>query len=114
LNKKFDLAISMEVAEHLDESYADIFLDNICRHSDIVLFSAAHIGQGGDGHINEQPMTYWIEKFEKRDYKWIDIRHIYEKNYSIEDYYKENMGLYIKSSNNDIYVHISDYLSTVL
>ena len=105
LEKKFDLAISMEVAEHLEEKYADIFVDNICRHSDIVLFSAAHVGQGGDGHINEQPVTYWIEKFAKRNYKCIDIRHLYENNFNIEEYYKENMLLYVKIDKFDSYYH---------
>src|SRR3546814_4949248 len=40
LENKYDLAISMEVGEHLDEKYADIFVENISKSSDYVLFSA--------------------------------------------------------------------------
>jgi hypothetical protein len=29
------------------------------------VFSAAHPGQGGTGHINEQPKSYWIERFQR-------------------------------------------------
>ena len=96
LKRKFDLAMSLEVAEHLDEKYADVFVDTLCRHSDIILFSAAHLGQGGDGHINEQPIEYWINKFEKRDYVWNDIREIFKNNDDIEPWYKDNISLFIK------------------
>ena len=29
-----------------------------------MVFTVAQPGQGGKGHINEQPLNYWIEKFE--------------------------------------------------
>ena len=54
LNKKYDLSISLEVAEHLPESSAETFITSLCEASDVVLFSAAVKGQGGVGHINEQ------------------------------------------------------------
>ncbi len=66
----FDLAMSTEVAEHLPESLADRFVDYLvacdAKH---VLLTAAHPGQGGTGHVNEQPQSYWIEKFQRRG--WI-------------------------------------------
>ena len=100
LHRRFDMAISLEVAEHLDEKYADTFIDTLCRHSDIVLFSAAHVGQGGDGHVNEQPLYYWIEKFEKRGYIWHDIRNIFKDSYDIEQWYKDNIAIFRKKDNN--------------
>lgn len=66
LSKKYDLAMTLEVAEHLDERASDIFIDNITRASDNVLFSAAIPGQGGVNHVNEQWQEYWIKKFEAR------------------------------------------------
>ena len=72
--KKYDMAMSLEVAEHLPEESADGFVKGLCMSSDIVLFSAAHPGQGGDGHINEQPKEYWIEKFAQHNYKPIEIK----------------------------------------
>jgi SAM-dependent methyltransferase len=63
LNRKYDMAICLEVAEHLDERYADRLVDNLTKNTDLVVFSAAPPGQGGWGHINEQPPEYWEEKF---------------------------------------------------
>ena len=96
LGRKFDLAISLEVAEHIDKEYADRFIDNICRHSDTIIFSAAHVGQGGDGHVNEQPIEYWIDKFSNRGYKLTDIREQFKNNPDIDWWYKDNMVLFIK------------------
>lgn len=62
LKKQFDVVWCYEVAEHLESEYADIFLDNLCRHGSFVVLSAALPGQGGDGHVNEQPPNYWIKK----------------------------------------------------
>ena len=100
LHRRFDMAISLEVAEHLDEKYADTFIDTLCRHSDIVLFSAAHVGQGGDGHVNEQPLDYWIDKFENMGYIWHDIRNIFKDSYDIEQWYKDNIAIFKKEENN--------------
>ena len=51
LDRKFDVAISMEVAEHLPPSRAAVFIDTLTRHSDVVLFSAAVPHQGGSPSI---------------------------------------------------------------
>jgi SAM-dependent methyltransferase len=60
---KFDLTISMEVAEHLPEHVADSYVKLLCGNSDTVVITAATPGQGGTDHVNEQPRSYWIEKF---------------------------------------------------
>lgn len=69
-----DLVICLEVAEHLPESAAETIVDSICRHSNLVLFSAATPGQGGDGHINEQPHEYWDARFTVRGYAMETVR----------------------------------------
>lgn len=63
LGKRYDLALTIEVAEHLPETAADGFVKTLVSASDRVLFSAALPGQGGLGHVNEQPLAYWVEKF---------------------------------------------------
>lgn len=63
LSRRFDLALCIEVAEHINPKFANLVIKNITRHSDLVIFSAATPGQGGVGHINEQPFEYWEEKF---------------------------------------------------
>ena len=65
---QYDIAISLEVAEHLPEKVADRFVGLLCGLSSIVIFSAATPGQGGTDHVNEQPHSYWIEKFSARGY----------------------------------------------
>ena len=60
----FDLVSCVEVLEHLPEHFANGAVRAICaRSSGSVYFSAAHPGQGGIGHVNEQPQDYWIMKF---------------------------------------------------
>ncbi len=61
----FDLAMSLEVAEHIPEIYADAFVEFVVASGRRVVYTAAHPGQGGQGHVNEQPKSYWIEKFQR-------------------------------------------------
>ncbi len=70
--KRYDLCLCLEVAEHLREEDADALVGNIITSSDNIVFTAAVPGQGprSIGHINEQPPEYWIEKFEKSNYKF--------------------------------------------
>ncbi len=63
-----DVAISMEVAEHLPEIRADRFVTLLTSLAPVVVFTAAHPGQGGTNHVNEQPASYWIAKFDARGF----------------------------------------------
>ncbi len=58
----FDLALCLEVAEHIPEPLADAFLDNALRFSDRLVLSAAQPNQGGHHHVNERPKRYWVAK----------------------------------------------------
>ena len=73
LKKRFDLVQSLEVAEHLPADKAELFVDNLTRHGDVILFSAAVPHQGGEHHVNEQPPEYWRKKFAARGYKVFDF-----------------------------------------
>lgn len=68
LDRKFDLAMNIEVVEHIDEKYADLIVDNITRHINLLIFSAATPGQGGYGHVNERPFEYWERKLNFVDF----------------------------------------------
>lgn len=70
LNRKYDLCTCMEVAEHLEDEYADTFVKTLTDSSDVVFITAAIPGQLGHYHVNEQPKEYWIEKFAKVGYKY--------------------------------------------
>ena len=62
LKRKFELAQSLEVGEHLPTSAAETLVDSLTKASDRVLFSAAVTGQGGEFHINEQPLSFWQDR----------------------------------------------------
>jgi SAM-dependent methyltransferase len=73
LKQRFDLVQTLEVAEHLPHEKADLFVDNLVRHGDVILFSAAVPHQGGEHHVNEQPPEYWRRKFAARGYQPFDF-----------------------------------------
>ena len=72
LNRRFDIVQSLEVAEHLPEKSAHGFVDSLVRHGDLIIFSAAPKGQGGDHHVNEQNYDYWRTLFARHGYKPVD------------------------------------------
>ena len=96
LGKKYDLSISLEVAEHLPESSAETFITSLCEASDVVLFSAAVKGQGGVGHINEQFLSYWQKIFLKKNYFMLDIiRPEIWNDENIPPYYRQNAVIFV-------------------
>jgi SAM-dependent methyltransferase len=102
LGRRFDLVQSLEVAEHLDAKAADGFVDNLVRHGDVVLFSAAVPGQGGERHVNEQPLDYWRRRFLARDYEAFDfIRPLIANNRAVSFWYRNNALLYVHRSRID-------------
>jgi SAM-dependent methyltransferase len=72
INRKFDLVISLEVAEHLKETSAKGFVNSLIDLAPVVLFSAAIPYQGGTSHINEQWPKYWADIFKSKGYVAID------------------------------------------
>jgi hypothetical protein len=63
------LAYSVEVAEHLAAELGDRLVEFLCSIAPIVVFTAAPPGQGGTGHINEQPFDYWLQRFRAWDFE---------------------------------------------
>lgn len=72
LGESFDLAACIEVAEHLPPNRADGLVDDLVRLAPCILFSAAVPDQGGAGHLNEQPLSYWSARFATHRYKPVD------------------------------------------
>lgn len=95
LGRRFDLVQSLEVAEHIAPDRADQFVDSLVAHADIVLFSAATPGQGGEHHVNEQPPEYWRRKFRARGYDAFDwLRPRLSARADVQPWYKYNSILY--------------------
>jgi hypothetical protein len=96
LGRRFDLVQSLEVAEHIPASRAEIFIDSLVAHSDVILFSAAVPGQGGEFHINEQPYEHWRQKFALRGFEIFDfLRPNIINIRAIEPWYRYNTFLYV-------------------
>jgi SAM-dependent methyltransferase len=91
----FDLAISMEVAEHLSPARADSFVGDLVALAPHVLFSAAVPGQGGNNHINEQWQSYWADRFAAHGYGPRDIvRPKVLHDGGVAYWYRQNAVLY--------------------
>jgi len=96
LGRRFDLVESLEVAEHLPEHAAGSLVASLVSHSDLVLFSAAPPGQGGENHLNEQPYEYWRKKFQEFDYKMLDwLRPQIRNAAQIQYWYRYNLFLFV-------------------
>lgn len=94
---RFDLAVSLEVAEHLEASSAATFVSSLTDLSDVVMFGAAYTQQGGTNQVNEQPHTYWANLFTKRGYVVFDIfRPVFWGAQDVEFWYQQNTFLYVK------------------
>ncbi len=69
---RFDLATCLEVAEHLPAANSRHLVRQLTSAAPLVLFSAAPPGQGGEGHINCQPLSYWRKIFEEFGFRMLD------------------------------------------
>ena len=96
-DRKYDLTICLEVAEHLPQKNAQQFVEFLASSSETILFSAAVPYQGGQGHINEQPLSYWLEKFKVLGFTAYDfIRPMIWDNENVDWWYRQNILLYSK------------------
>ncbi len=92
----FDLAIAVEIAEHLSPARAASFVTDLCRLSRRVLFSAATPGQGGFNHLNEQWQSWWAARFAAHGFSAIDL--IRPRIWGVDTvpyWYRQNILLYL-------------------
>lgn len=94
----YDVVVSMETAEHLPASAADRYVELLCSLAPVVIFTAAHPGQGGIGHLNEQPPEYWKGFFKARGFQslektvavWQPVWH----SAGVADFYTNNLMIF--------------------
>jgi hypothetical protein len=93
----FDLAMSLEVAEHLPPDAGDRFIGSLTQSANALIFSAAFIGQPGSGHINTRPHSYWAQKFLSSGFQLFDVfRPEFWNDNRVEPWYRQNTFLYVK------------------
>jgi hypothetical protein len=99
LDRRFDLAICLEAAEHLPSASAAELVRTLTTAAPVVVFSAAVPGQGGDGHINERPASYWANVFASRGYACFDdLRRRVWNDALVEVWYRQNLLCFVRQS----------------
>ncbi len=94
---QFDLAMSLEVAEHLKPAQSEQFIESLTNLAPVVLFSAAIPYQGGEHHLNEQWPVYWVERFAARDYVALDpFRSWLWERSDVDWWYAQNLLLFVR------------------
>jgi SAM-dependent methyltransferase len=97
LERTYDLAMCMEVAEHLPVTSASDLVETLIGLAPAVLFSAAIPGQGGIRHVNEQWPEYWADLFLRRGYKVVDaIRKRVWRSPEVDMMYAQNALLFVR------------------
>lgn len=88
----YGLVLCLEVAEHLSPERGPSFIADLCRLSDLIVFSAAIPGQGGVHHINERWPDYWVSLFRKNGYACSGaVRWMIWNDERIEYWYRQNL-----------------------
>lgn len=96
LDRRFDLAVCLEVAEHLPARSARGLVKSLVNLASCVLFSAAIPGQGGTHHVNEQWPWYWRNLFSEHGFVQLDaIRRQICLDQSVHWWYRQNLFLYV-------------------
>lgn len=99
LSERYDLAVCLEVAEHLPVQYSKKLISELTAAAPIVLFSAAIPGQDGVDHVNEQWPDFWESLFREHGYLKSDcIRRGVMFDRKIDWWYRQNICLFFSSS----------------
>jgi SAM-dependent methyltransferase len=97
LGRSFDLALCLEVAEHLSAPAAATLLASLARHAPAVLFSAAVPYQGGRHHVNERWQSHWIARFAELGFGLHDVvRPAVWTDPDVEPWYAQNALLFVE------------------
>lgn len=95
-NKSFDLALSLEVAEHLEPEVSPTIANWLTKIAPVVIFSAGVPGQEAHGHINLRPRDYWHSLFTQANFIAADrIREKLRLHPSIAHWYRLNILDYV-------------------
>ncbi len=99
LERRFDLVVSVEVAEHLPQESAATFVESLTRLGPVVLFSAAIPFQEGWQHVNEQWPDYWTEHFRRKGFTAVDgLRQEIWSDPGVQWWYCQNLLLFVEGN----------------
>ncbi len=108
LDRRFDLALCLEVAEHLPPECATALVGSLAALAPVVVFSAAIPFQGGTDHLNEQWPAYWVERFGEVHYTALDcLRRRVWQNESVDWWYAQNLLCFVHQQRVQLYAHLA-------
>lgn len=93
---QYDLAICVEVAEHLGKSKSYQLVEELVKLAPVIIFGAAFIRQGGQGHINEDYHHNWANLFAVLNFDVFDLfrAEVWEDD-NVSWWYQQNTFLYV-------------------
>jgi hypothetical protein len=95
-NSQHDIAVCVEVAEHLLPERSQGIVADLCKLAPVVVFGAALPRQGGAGHINCRPHSFWIKAFSENKYTAIDLfRPKFWYDGRVGPWYSQNTYLFV-------------------
>jgi SAM-dependent methyltransferase len=98
-DRPFDLAMSLEVGEHLPEASSRALVGALAGAAPVVAFSAAIPLQGGTHHVNERPQSFWAGLFHERGFLAVDaVRPLVWSDGGVALWYAQNLLIYAKES----------------
>ena len=98
-----DLIICLEVLEHLQENTVKFICEKIFKKARYILFSAALPFQGGNGHITERPLSFYVELMNQNGYGCKDkLREKIWNNDKIPFWYRQNIVLFERGAKNNL------------
>jgi len=95
IDRTFDLALCLEVIEHVPATASQLILDELVAFAPAIVFSAAVPGQGGDHHVNERWGSWWDDHLVKRGLVRFDVlRHALWDDPGVQWWYAQNIAVY--------------------
>jgi SAM-dependent methyltransferase len=68
LPRDYDLIVCIEVLEHLSPEEAETAIDNLCAHTNEILFSSTPTDYSEPTHVNVRPTSHWVAHFGRRGF----------------------------------------------
>lgn len=104
VDRRFDLAVCLEMAEHVPHEVSEQLVGGLVSLAPVILFSAAIPLQGGSHHINEQWPAYWQERFATHGYIPVDpIRYAVWNDSRVSFFYAQNILMYVQKDKLESY-----------
>jgi SAM-dependent methyltransferase len=103
IEDRFDLALSLEIAQQLPPGSVENFITQLARLSDVIVFSPAVPAVNGQLRWDERGSSFWVAHFELVGYECFDLlRNIFWYEQRVEWGYSQNILIFIAGHRADL------------